>query len=265
GAMVKIIKKPKDVTALENATVAFEVSVSHDTVPVKWFHKSVEIKPSDKHRLVSERKVHKLMLQNISPSDAGEYTAVVGQLECKAKLFVETLHITKTMKNIEVPETKTASFECEVSHFNVPSMWLKNGVEIEMSEKFKIVVQGKLHQLIIMNTSTEDSAEYTFVCGNDQVSATLTVTPIMITSMLKDINAEEKDTITFEVTVNYEGISYKWLKNGVEIKSTDKCQMRTKKLTHSLNIRNVHFGDAADYTFVAGKATSTATLYVVEA
>ncbi|XP_041495817.1 titin isoform X1 [Microtus oregoni] len=259
---VKIIKKPKDVTALENATVAFEVSVSHDTVPVKWFHKNVEIKPSDKHRLVSERKVHKLMLQNISPSDAGEYTAVVGQLECKAKLFVETLHITKTMKNIEVPETKAASFECEVSHFNVPSMWLKNGVEIEMSEKFKIVVQGKLHQLIIMNTSTEDSAEYTFVCGNDQVSATLTVTPIMITSMLKDINAEEKDTITFEVTVNYEGISYKWLKNGVEIKSTDRCQMRTKKLTHSLNIRNVHFGDAADYTFVAGKATSTATLYV---
>ncbi|XP_045336328.1 titin isoform X4 [Leopardus geoffroyi] len=259
---VKIIKKPKDVTALENATVAFEVSVSHDTVPVKWFHKNVEIKPSDKHRLVSERKVHKLMLQHISPSDAGEYTAVVGQLECKAKLFVETLHITKTMKNIEVPETKNASFECEVSHFNVPSMWLKNGVEIEMSEKFKIVVQGKLHQLIIMNTSTEDSAEYTFVCGNDQVSATLKVTPIMITSMLKDINAEEKDTITFEVTVNYEGISYKWLKNGVEIKSTDRCQMRTKKLTHSLNIRNVHFGDAAEYTFVAGKATSTATLYV---
>ncbi|XP_045150520.1 titin isoform X2 [Echinops telfairi] len=259
---VKIIKKPKDVTALENATVAFEVSVSHDTVPVKWFHKNVEIKPSDKHRLVSERKVHKLMLQNIAPGDAGEYTAVVGQLECKAKLFVETLHITKTMKNIEVPETKTASFECEVSHFNVPSMWLKNGVEIEMSEKFKIVVQGKLHQLIIMNTSTEDSAEYTFVCGNDQVSATLTVTPIMITSMLRDINAEEKDTITFEVTVNYEGISYKWLKNGVEIKSTDRCQMRTKKLTHSLNIRNVHFGDAADYTFVAGKATSTATLHV---
>ena len=80
------------------------------------------------------------------------------------------------MKSIEVPETKTASFECEVSHFNVPSMWLKNGVEIEMSEKFKIVVQGKLHQLIIMNTSTEDAAEYTFVCGNDQVSATLKVT-----------------------------------------------------------------------------------------
>ncbi|XP_024059815.1 titin isoform X2 [Terrapene carolina triunguis] len=259
---VKIIKKPKDVTALENATVSFELSVSHDTIPIKWFHKNVEIKSSDKYSMISQRKVHKLMLQNISPSDAGEYTAVVGRLECKAKLFVETVHITKTMKNIEVPETKTASFQCEVSHFNVPAVWLKNGVEIEMSQKFKIVVQGKLHQLNIINTSSEDSAEYTFVCGNDRVSATLTVNPILITSMLKDINAEEKDTITFEVTVNYEGITYKWLKNGVEIKSTDRCQIRTKKLTHSLAIRNVHFGDAAEYSFVAGKAVSSATLYV---
>ncbi|NXA32886.1 TITIN protein, partial [Eudromia elegans] len=259
---VKIIKKPKDVTALENAVVSFELSVSHDTVPVRWFHKNVELKQSDKYKMISQRKVHKLMLHNISPADAGEYTALVGQLECKAKLFVETIHITKTMKNIEIAETKTASFQCEVSHFNVPAVWLKNGVEIEMSEKFKIVVQGKLHQLNIMNTSSEDSAEYTFVCGNDRVSATLTVKPILITSMLKDINAEEKDTITFEVTVNYEGISYKWLKNGIEIKSTDKCQIRTKKLTHSLSIRNVHFGDAAEYSFVAGKAASSATLYV---
>lgn len=48
----------------------------------------------------------------------------------------------------------------------------------------------------------------------------------------------------------------------MEIKSTDKCQIRTKKLTHSLSIRNVHFGDAAEYSFVAGKAASSATLYV---
>lgn len=85
------------------------------------------------------------------------------------------LRVTRTMKSIEIPETQVATFECEVSHFNVPSTWLKNGVEIEMSEKFRIVVQGKLHQLKIMNTSRDDSAEYTFVCGNDRVSATLTV------------------------------------------------------------------------------------------
>lgn len=80
--------------------------------------------------------------------------------------------------------------------------------------------------------------------------------------MLEDLNAQEKDTITFEVNVNYEGITYKWLKNGVEIRSSDRCQSRTKHLTHSLTIRNVHFGDGAEYKFVAGSAATTANLYV---
>lgn len=74
-----------------------------------------------------------------------------------------------------VPETKVATFECEVSHFNVPSMWLKDGQEVEMSEKFSMTVSGKAHQLRIMNSSQDDSAEYTFVCGNDRVTATLNV------------------------------------------------------------------------------------------
>lgn len=85
---------------------------------------------------------------------------------------------------------------------------------------------------------------------------------LLITSMLKDLNAQEKDTITFEVTVNYEGITYKWLKNGVEIRSSDRCQTRTKQLSHSLTIRNVHFGDVGDYKFVAGSAETAAKLFV---
>lgn len=85
---------------------------------------------------------------------------------------------------------------------------------------------------------------------------------ILITSMLKDLKAQEKDTITFEVNVNYEGITYKWLKNGVEIRSSEKCQTRTKQLTHSLTIRNVHFGDGGEYSFVAGSAKTSANLYI---
>jgi len=80
--------------------------------------------------------------------------------------------------------------------------------------------------------------------------------------MLKDLNAQERDTVTFEVTVNYEGVTYKWLKNGVEVKSSDRCQVRTRQLTHTLSIRNVHFGDGGEYQFVAGSAASSANLFV---
>jgi len=85
---------------------------------------------------------------------------------------------------------------------------------------------------------------------------------VLITSMLKDLNAQERDTITFEVTVNHEGVTYKWLKNGVEVKSSDRCQVRSRQLTHSLTIRNVHFGDGGEYQFVAGSAATAANLFV---
>lgn len=80
--------------------------------------------------------------------------------------------------------------------------------------------------------------------------------------MLQNLNAQEKDTVTFEVNVNYEEITYKWLKNGVEIRSTDRCQARCRQLSHTLSIRNVHFGDSAEYTFMAGSALTSAKLYV---
>ncbi|XP_078142269.1 titin-like [Centroberyx gerrardi] len=259
---IKILKKPKDVTSLLGATATFEVGISEEDIPVKWMFNNVELKSNERYRIVSEKKTHKLIVQDVDSSKEGEYTAVVGHLQCSARLNVETLRVTKPLKSVQLPETQVATFECEVSHFNVPSTWLKDGVEIEMSEKFRIVVQGKLHQLKIMNTSRDDSAEYTFVCGNDRVSATLTVTPILITTMMQDLNAQEKDTITFEVNVNYEGITYKWLKNGVEIRSTDRCQVRCKQLTHTLSIRNVHFGDTAEYSFQAGSAATSAKLYV---
>lgn len=85
---------------------------------------------------------------------------------------------------------------------------------------------------------------------------------MVVTLPLQDVNAQEKDTVTLEVGVNFEEISYRWLKNGVEIRSTDRCQARCRQRAHTLSIRNVHFGDSAEYTFVAGSARTSAKVYV---
>lgn len=87
--MIKIIKKIKDVTSLADSTASFEMSLSHDNIPVSWMFRGVELKSSDKCKILSERKAHKLILQNVGSGDAGEYTAVVGHLQCSATLTVE--------------------------------------------------------------------------------------------------------------------------------------------------------------------------------
>lgn len=88
-AAIKIVKKIKDVTSLLDGTASFEMSLSHDNIPVTWMYKGVELKSSEKCKISSERKAHKLILQNVDSSNAGEYTAKVGHLQCSATLTVE--------------------------------------------------------------------------------------------------------------------------------------------------------------------------------
>lgn len=76
-------------TSLMDGTVSFEMSLSHDNIPVKWMFNGAELKSSDKCKIQSERKSHKLVLQNVDSSNAGEYTASVGHLQCSAVLVVE--------------------------------------------------------------------------------------------------------------------------------------------------------------------------------
>lgn len=72
-----------------DGTASFEMSLSHDDVPVKWMFKGAELKPSDRCKILRERKAHKLILQNVDSSNAGEYTAVAGHLQSSATLTVE--------------------------------------------------------------------------------------------------------------------------------------------------------------------------------
>lgn len=72
-----------------DSTASFEMSLSHDDIPVKWMFNNVEIRPSNQCQILTERKAHKLIIQNVNSSNTGEYTAVVGHLHCSANLTVE--------------------------------------------------------------------------------------------------------------------------------------------------------------------------------
>lgn len=83
------MKKPKDVTSLLGATASFELSLSHDDIPVQWMFNNQELAPSSNIKILSERKAHKLIIQSVEGHMAGEYITVVGHLQCSAHLQVE--------------------------------------------------------------------------------------------------------------------------------------------------------------------------------
>ena len=92
SAAIKILKKPKDVTSLLGASAVFEVGLSEEDIPVKWMFNGAELTPSEHYRIVSEKKSHKLFIQDVDTSKQGEYIAVVGHLQCGARLTVECKH-----------------------------------------------------------------------------------------------------------------------------------------------------------------------------
>ena len=63
---------------------------------------------------------------------------------------------------------------------NVPVKWLKNGMELKMSDKIEFVTDGFKQKLILHNVTLDDKAEYTCVCGDVSTKATLNVEGMLL-------------------------------------------------------------------------------------
>ncbi|KAF3690176.1 Immunoglobulin-like and fibronectin type III domain-containing protein 1 [Channa argus] len=83
--------KIQEVKAQEREDALFQCVLTAPMNEIKWFFKSAPLSNSEKHEIiVSEDKlVHKLIVRDCIPLDAGIYAAVVGIKSCNAWLVVE--------------------------------------------------------------------------------------------------------------------------------------------------------------------------------
>ena len=86
------------------------------------------------------------------------------------------MEITKKLedKNVKsVPETVT--FICEISLGDRVMEWYKGDRVIKASDKYEIIVNGKVHKLIIHEVDDRDAGDYSAKFKNRTTSAELTV------------------------------------------------------------------------------------------
>lgn len=83
--------KIQELKAQEREDALFQCVLTAPMNEIKWFGKSAPLSNSDKHEIiVSEDKlIHKLIVRDCLPLDAGIYTAVAGIKSCNAWLVVE--------------------------------------------------------------------------------------------------------------------------------------------------------------------------------
>ena len=97
---------------------------------------------------------------------------------CKIVLLLETKPtFTAHLKDVTIPEEESVTLECELSKPDQKVKWLKNGKEIKPDKKRGIVpkVESTKHSLTIPKALTDDTAEYSVKCGDEETKGKLNV------------------------------------------------------------------------------------------
>ena len=174
---VTFVNTLKDTKTFEQFSVALECEVSKPNRPVKWHKDGKEIKGDARRKLSMDGTLHSLTIRKASMEDDGRYTVTVGDQSTSARLTVQEAAPTFTtdLKNTKVKASEPATFTCELSKPNKKVTWLKNGKELKPDKSQEIKVEGKKHLLIVKNTSSADSGEYTCKIGDENTAAKLIV------------------------------------------------------------------------------------------
>ncbi|XP_039083478.1 immunoglobulin-like and fibronectin type III domain-containing protein 1 [Hyaena hyaena] len=84
-------------------------------------------------------------------------------------------HFSKSLADIDVQQGETAVLSCTLTRDLGPGVWLKDGVKLSAQDGVTFEQDGLMHSLLIAHVQGTQAGRYTFVAGNQQSEATLSV------------------------------------------------------------------------------------------
>ncbi|GAB0185061.1 obscurin [Grus japonensis] len=262
---VLIKEELKSVEAVEGGTATLRCQLSREA-PVEWRKGHALLRPSNKYRMRQEGMVAELLIHDLDPKDAGDYTCVVGNQKTTAALSVNALPVRfkKELKNVEGTESGTATLQCELSQAVGSVEWRKDGKVLMPNGKYKMRREGRFAELVIQDLDLADAGNYTCVCGDQKTTAALRVNvlPALFTKELTDEEATEGKSVSLHCELNKAAASVEWKKGFKTLKSSDKYKMKREGVVAELTIQNLDTTDAGNYSCVCGDQQTMAVLTV---
>ncbi|XP_062387737.1 myosin binding protein Ca isoform X1 [Sardina pilchardus] len=163
---VTITKPLDDMHVVVGDKVEFEIEVSEEGANVIWMKDGIEItRELTRYRMKKDGKKHMLVINEATKDDMGSFTVFTNGGHSEAELEVEDkeLEVLQSIADLTVKAAEQAMFKCEVSDDKVTGKWLKDGVEVLPSKRFKMTHVGRIHKLVIDDVKPEDAGDYTFV------------------------------------------------------------------------------------------------------
>ncbi|NXD63698.1 OBSL1 protein, partial [Eolophus roseicapillus] len=255
-----------DVETFEKEAATFHLELSHPGVPGVWTRDGIRVKPSSTCQISTTGCGHSLTLERLSLEDSGTITFTADTLRCSARLLVREPPVTmvRVPRDLGVPETGVASFECELSRPSAEVKWFKDGQELRPGPNCRIYSAGRRRILQLSHCELADAGTYTCDAGDCHASATLHVQErqVRIVQDLQDTQVQEGDNAVFNCEASHGDVKGEWFRDGEKIKVSSTVKIRQEGTRHFLLFCSVCPEDKGLIRFVAGTAVSEASLRV---
>ncbi|KAJ8416941.1 hypothetical protein AAFF_G00328190 [Aldrovandia affinis] len=255
----------KDVSVLEKKQAKFECTITRDVPIVMWTKGSEIITSGKKYEIIDDGKKHILVINNCNFDDEGHYAIEALGKKSIAKLTVEGLRLNfiTPLKDQTVKESKTAQFEVELSHENVPVTWYRNENKVHPSRTVLTHVDGKKHILEIQEVTLDDTCQI-----KAEAKGISTVAKLMViegdayfTVKLQDYTAVEKDDIILDCELSKE-VPVKWYHNDTEIKASKMVTMKAEGKRRILCVKRVEEKNKGNYICDCGTDKTNANINI---
>ena len=266
GEVIEFVNKLDDKEVKEREEVMLVVEVTSENTEVKWHKDGEAIQDTvDKgYKFERKGKKHSLIIDKATVHHEGEYVCSVGDQECSCEVVVVELppEFTKALSTVKTTCGDKAVFEIEISKGDAKTKWFKKGVEIEFNENMQLIIEGKKQRLELYNVEVVDAGEITCTLGDKECKAILDVEEPNVNFVAKlASNTTGSIGQDVKITVNLTGsCNVKWMKEGKEIKESDKYQFECDGTIRTIIIKQASIEDVAEYTCVADTVRTSTEL-----
>ncbi|XP_068862359.1 obscurin isoform X22 [Aphelocoma coerulescens] len=241
--------------------------VTGEPKPVIVWKKDNEVILEGRRHVIYEDDQENFVLKILfcKQTDNGLYTCtasnLAGQTYSSVLVTVKepSIPFKAKLKDLEVREKESATFQCEVPVPGTETAWFKEETKLQQSKKYNIEEEGTYRRLTVQNVTTDDDAVY--ICEMKEGSRTiaeLSVQGNIIKKLPRKTAVFINDTATFCVELDNDCQSIRWLKNKEEVKPSDRISITRSGKQHTMTIRECKMEDAGEIAFLADESrTST--------
>uniref|UniRef100_A0A8C9XZL0 Myosin-binding protein C, fast-type n=1 Tax=Sander lucioperca TaxID=283035 RepID=A0A8C9XZL0_SANLU len=175
---LEVLQDIADLTVRATDQAMFKCEVSDDKVTGKWFKDGVEVLPSERIKMTHIGRFHRLIIDDVKPEDAGDYTFVPDgyALSLSAKLnfldppkiHLDTSGNMVSQNTIIVVAGNKLRLDVEITGEPAPTcVWSKGDQPITGTEgRVRVEARKDLSCFVIEGAEREDEGNYTICVTN---------------------------------------------------------------------------------------------------